>query len=272
MAKHNTVNSQGKGSGEIWAYLRISTDGQESGSGLDVQRQHIAAWAAASGVTVDRYLQDVESGAKSERPGLTELRSAVASGRVSKILVYRQDRLARDLYLAEGLYREFSESAEVVSVSESFGEGFTGNLMRQIVAAFAEYERAVIATRLKGGRRESARAKGTFSGGPGCLGYRPVGTRTDRGYGVLQIVASEADSIRRIFALRSEGLTLQKIAEDLNAQGKRTARGAKFTPVQVSRVLDREPFYRGQGVLARSYEATTPAHEPVIVDGNASFA
>jgi DNA invertase Pin-like site-specific DNA recombinase len=265
------ANGKRKGNGqeaaagtEVWAYLRISTDGQEAGNGLDVQRQHIAAWAAANGVTVTRYVQDVESGSKEDRAGLAELRAATASGRVARVLVYRLDRLARDVVLSESLYRELSARASVVSVSESFGEGFTGNLMRQIIAAFAEYERAVIAGRLKGGRRESARAKGTFSGGPGVMGYRPTGTRQNRGYGALQVVDSEAEAVRLAFDLRGQGLTLQKVADELNAKGFRTVKGSTFGPVQVMRVLDREEFYRGAGVLARSYDAATGAHSPIL--------
>jgi DNA invertase Pin-like site-specific DNA recombinase len=258
--KQGTVEVEGK----VWAYLRVSTDGQESGNGLDVQRQHIAAWAAANGVTVDRWIQDVESGAKSDRPGLVELRAGVGSGKVSQVLVYRLDRLARDVVLSESLYRELSATAKVVSVSESFGEGFTGNLMRQIIAAFAEYERAVIAGRLKGGRRESARSKGTFSGGQGVYGYRPVGTRKDRGYGALEVVNGEADGIRLAFELRGQGLTLKAIADRLNDGGFTTKNGAAFSPTQVMRILNREAFYRGAGVLATSYEATTGAHAPVL--------
>ncbi|MCE2765368.1 MAG: hypothetical protein LW628_00415 [Fimbriimonadaceae bacterium] len=41
------------------------------------------------------------------------------------------------------------------------------------LAAFADYERAVVATRTKTGRRESVRKNGTFAGGHGVLGYRP---------------------------------------------------------------------------------------------------
>jgi DNA invertase Pin-like site-specific DNA recombinase len=264
MAKRKSNGTGITEGGEVWAYLRISTDGQEAGNGLDVQRQHIAAWAAANGVTVDRYIQDIESGAKEERAGLDELRAATSAGRVSRVLVYRLDRLARDIVLSECLYRELSARASVVSVSESFGEGFTGNLMRQIVAAFAEYERAVIAGRLKGGRRESARTKGTFSGGPGVLGYRPVGSRVNRGYGALEVVDREAEAVRLAFQLRGQGLTLRAVADELNTRGFQTKQGAKFAAVHISRILDRESFYSSTGVLARSYEATSGAHVAIL--------
>lgn len=248
----------------VVAYLRVSTDRQEEGNGLDVQRQHIAAYVAANGLTVDRWLQDVDSGAKEDREGLTELRELVAGGCVAQVLVYRIDRLARDSFLAEGLHREFSKTAKVVSVSESFGEGFTGNLMRQIIQAFAEYERAVIASRLKSGRRASAKKNGTFSGGFGVMGYRPSGSRTEPGKGNLVMVEEEAQAVRLVFELREQGRTLQQIADELNSLGCRTMKGKAFTPTQVHRILDREAFYRGQAVLARSYESEVGAHKAVL--------
>lgn len=252
-------------SNETWAYLRISTEGQEDGNGLDVQRQHISAYVAATGCTVDRWIQDVQSGAKEDRDGLNELRAAVADGIVGTVLVYRLDRLARDAYLAEGLHREITTNAKIVSVTESLGDGIVGNLMRQIVQAFAEYERAVIASRLRGGRRSAGRTKGTFNGGPGCLGYRPVGSKNDAGKGELVIVESEAEAIRLAIDLRDAGQTYQQIADQLNLNGFSTVKGGNFTPTQIHRIIKRKAFYAGETVMARSYESDIAAHQPIIV-------
>lgn len=264
MNRNNEQTEQAPGNGATVGYLRVSTDGQEDGNGLDVQRQHIVAYAAVQGFQIDRWYTDVESGAKEDRPGLAALRAEVAGGNVDRVLVYRMDRLAREALLAEQLYRELSKSARVVSVSESLGEGFTGDLMRRILAAFADYERAVIATRTKTGRRESVRKNGTFAGGSGVLGYRPVGRRGEPGKGALSIVEGEAASVRTIFELRGSGLTLKAIAQDLNRRGLRTAKGSAFSHVQVLRVLNRESFYRGQGVITRSVESSSPAHSPIL--------
>lgn len=118
-------------------YLRVSTAGQEDGNGLDVQRQHILAYAAVEGIQIDQWFQDVESGAKEDRTGLADLREAVRAGQVGRVLVYRMDCLAREAHLAEQLYRELFGKARVVS-PESLGEGFTGDLMPRILGAFAD--------------------------------------------------------------------------------------------------------------------------------------
>lgn len=246
------------------AYIRVSTDGQESGHGLDVQRNNIVAYAAVHGLTIDEWHQDVESGAVEDRPGLTALREGVRSGRIDTVLVYRLDRLAREALLSEMLYRELSQRARVVSVSEAIGEGLTGDLMRRILAAFADYERAVIALRTSTGRREAVRRRGTFSGGPGVYGYRPVGRRGNPGAGRLAVSDREAEAVRLVFELRAQGRTLLEIAQRLNDGGYTTMTGRPFTHVQVLRILRREAFYRAEGVLNRSIEAETVAHEPIL--------
>ena len=248
----------------VCGYLRVSTEGQEDGHGLDVQRQNIVAYAAVQSLAVDRWHSDVESGAKESRPGLQALRRDVATGEVAMVLVYRMDRLAREALLAEQLHRELSARCRVVSVTEALGDGFTGDLMRRILAAFSDYERAVIATRTTSGRRESVRKNGTYGGGGGVLGYRPVGTKGDPGRGELSIVESEAEAVRRVFELRAGGESMNAIAGALNAEGHRTVRGATFTKVQVHRVIGREAFYRGAGVLTRTVQADAPAHRPIL--------
>ena len=250
--------------GKTVGYVRVSTDGQEEGQGLEVQRQNIVAYAAVQGLSVDTWYQDVESGAKSERPGLGELREAVAAGEVATVLVYRLDRLSRETLLSETLYRELAAKSKVVSVSETLADGFTGDLMRRILAAFADYERAVIATRTKTGRRESVRKNGTYAGGPGVYGYSAVGRRGEPGKGELLVNEGQAEAIRLAFALRSEGLTLLQIAEALNERGHTTAKGAAFGHVQVKRILDRKTFYQGSGVLTRTIQAETAAHSAIL--------
>ncbi|MEY4880913.1 MAG: hypothetical protein RLZ87_342 [Armatimonadota bacterium] len=97
-------------------------------------------------------------------------------------------------------------------------------------------------------------------------GIVPEGQRGNPGKGALKVIEREAEAVRLIFAMRDQGTTLQKIAGELNAQGSRTKAGAEFSNVQVLRVLNREAFYRGQGVITRSVEGgVLGAHLPVLM-------
>jgi site-specific DNA recombinase len=251
---------------KIAAYIRVSTDGQESdGHGLDVQRKHIIAYAATQGMQDFEWYEDVVSGAKEDRPQLNQLRADVKAGKVSAVLVYRLDRLARDTRIALNIEHEFKlAGAKVVSVSEFLGEGPMAEMMRTILFAFASFERAMIAARTKSGRQESVRKSGTFAGGSGVFGYRPVGVRGKPGAGVLAVDEREAEVIRRIFKMRAEGLSFESISNELNRLGDLPRAGVKFVPTHIKRVVDREEFYRGKRPITRCVETDKAAHEAIL--------
>ena len=86
-------------------------------------------------------------------------------------MVYRLDRLARDLVLQEILLREIHAAGGVL-LSATPGENELlrdphdpiRKLMRQILGAFAEYEKSVIALRLAAGRAAKRASGGKGSG------------------------------------------------------------------------------------------------------------
>jgi DNA invertase Pin-like site-specific DNA recombinase len=136
--------------------------------------------------------------------------------------------------------------------------------MRQILQSFAQYERAVIALRTKTGRRSAVEKQGTYSGGRGCMGYRPVGKRGQGGKGALQVVEAEAEAVRMVFDAKRSGLSLRKIAAKLTAAGYTTFAGCQFDAKAVKRILDREDFYRGSVLTRSSVDAVGGAHVPIL--------
>lgn len=197
----------------------------------------------------------MESGAKERRSGLDALRAKVVAGGIGTILVYRLDRIARDVLLAETVYREWTRAGvKLVSVSEAMlDDSLSGRLLRTILAGFAEYERAVIALRTSSGRKARVASAGTFHGGGVPYGYRATGDRRQPGHGVLEVDARHAEAVRLAFRLHDgTKLTLMQIAQVINDQGYRTAEGALFTGKQVRRIIDRRAVYAG-------LTATTPS-------------
>lgn len=243
------------------AYLRVSTLQQEQdGFGLKVQQQTIISYAAANAVKIDNWYQDVISGAEPERPAMDRLRDDVAAGKVGTVLIYRMDRIARSLELSEKLYKELSRKARIVSVTEHLPEGIAGNLMRQILACFAEYERATIMARTQAGRRTKTIKTGAFYGTP------PYGYVFDRrSPGNLGIVPQEAALVRYVFDLNGKGLSSLKIAEVLAAGGWKSRTGGNFSPKVVRDILRRRAFYAGHAVCHRSMKADVVPHEPILV-------
>lgn len=228
----------------VAAYLRVSTQGQaDHGFGLDVQRETIAEWTEANGHTIVAECQDVTSGANGldERVGLAEAIQNLAAGDAQAIVVARYDRVARDLVQQELILREIARhDGEVLSCAS--GEANLGDddgdpsrkLIRQILGAVAEYEKALIVARMKRGRMAKA-ARGGFS-----TGSPPFGWRSD-GHGELEQDPEEQATIELVVGLRREGRSLRAIADQLNEWRKPPKRGHGFRwhPGGVARVLDR---------------------------------
>ena len=221
--------------------------------GLPVLRDEIVAYAALQGLDIAGWHQDVESGAKERRDGLDAVRAAVRTGSVSTLLVYRLDRIARDVLLSETIHRELAATGcRVVSVSEAIDDSPAGNLMRVILSGFAQYERAVIALRTSSGRRARVATTGSYHGGGVPFGYRSVGHRGDSGHGLLAVDDHQAEAVRLVFRLDGERMTQEAIAEELNRHGYRTAKGRSFGKAQVCRILKRAAVYRAEAVTTRT--------------------
>lgn len=138
-------------------YVRVSTDEQAQwGTSLETQlatlREDLAAEGAAEPLV---FIDDGYSGSSPTRPGLMELESAVTNGLVSEVRVAALDRLARDLVLQETLLNRWSRQGIGFKSRREPDLGSadpTRVLIRQVLGAISQYERAVIAARMLAGR------------------------------------------------------------------------------------------------------------------------
>lgn len=114
-------------------------------------------------------------------------------------------------------------------------------LLLTMVAALAEFEKSLIASRLSSGRKTKAR-QGGYAGGKAPIGYKAA-----RGDKALALDEEKAATVRRVFELRDEipNASLKKLADILNAESCTTKEGKQFHPMQVKRILDRKAFYEG---------------------------
>ena len=210
------------------AYLRVSTDEQHLGP--EAQRAAIEAWAAREGVVVVAWHTDAGVSGAAEiarRPALLGALADVRERGAGALVVARRDRLARDVMAAAIIERMATDAgARVVSAA---GEGTDGHdpgavLMRRMVDAFAEYERAMIAARTRAALAVK-RARGE------ATSHAPYGWRAEGGRLVAD--ATEQAVIARVRALRASGLSIREIAAALNAAGVRTRSGGEHNPRSV---------------------------------------
>jgi DNA invertase Pin-like site-specific DNA recombinase len=144
-------------------YARVSTTDQQT----ENQTAELRHYAAARGWTVAEYVDQGVSGAKDRRPALDRLIADAKRRRFDVLVVWRLDRLGRNLRHLVGLIEDL-HALGIAFVS--LGEGIdattpAGKLQLHVLAALAEFERGRIAERVRAGLAR-VRAQGKRLGRP----------------------------------------------------------------------------------------------------------
>jgi DNA invertase Pin-like site-specific DNA recombinase len=211
-------------------YIRVSTDEQVNGP--KAQADALAAWCARNGVELVAVHHDhgVSGGAElDKRPGLLAALDELERGDV--LLVAKRDRLARSVLLSATVGRLVERTgARVVSADGAGdGDGPEAALMRTMIDAFAEYERALIR-----GRTRAALAAKKARGER--VGQVPIGSRAEGDR--LVVDEREAEAVALVRELRAAGWTIRAIADELTARGV-PCRGERWHPTTVQRLVKR---------------------------------
>lgn len=233
-------------------YARVSTEDQaREGTSLQDQDRVLRAWAASNGWTVAGSFEDAGVSGTTpphRRPGLLAAMEALAGldGQGSPALVVtKRDRLAREMAVAVALEQAAKEhGATVLSMDAGNEDTAESRLLRQILDAFAEYERTKILMRTAAGRAARAREGRWLGGTP------PWGMKHGASAGTLVVESVEAaELIRHVFEEHQAGVSYSGIAAWLNAKGVATREGGTWTHTQVRRMVMAEQWYRRGGVL-----------------------
>lgn len=213
------------------AYCRVSTEEQELGPAA--QRGAIERWAQAHGVSIVAWHEDlgVSGGAELEdRPALQRALGELAVRGAGVLVVSRRDRLARSVVNAATLERTVAGLGARIASADGTGEGDgpEAALMRAITDAFAAYERELLRARTRAALAVK-KARGER------VGQVPFGFTAESGRLVRH--EEEQATIARILELGAAGRSTRQIVAVLEAE-KRPARGAKWYPMSVLRVLN----------------------------------
>ena len=165
---------------------------------------------------------------------------AESNKEIEGVLIFKLDRLARDLYIQEHLIKKLEGfNKKLISIKEPHLESKDPmrKAFRQFMGIVSELEKAFITMRLSGGRINKAQ-KGGYAGGATALGYKTKNKK-------LIIDKKQAEIIRMIFKMkRYKRMGLREIARELNEKGIPTARGGKWYAGTIKYILE-NPLYKG---------------------------
>ena len=243
-------------------YTRVSTDaqGEDGKVSLPEQERMAKACIESKGWQYIRTYEDNGySGRTTDRPALQQMLLDIQRGEIGAVVIYKLDRLSRKQRDTLSIIEEYllKNEVDLVSLNETLDTSSPwGRAMIGVLSSFNQLESENIAMRTAMGRYATAR-EGGYAGGKPPLGYRAV-------EGHLVIVPEEAEIVRLVFTLRSEGKTLQGITDELNKRGYRSKKGNEFKHSAIQTILNNEDTYRGNYKYGK--ESCENTHEPILKD------
>ncbi len=187
------------------AYCRVSTEEQAAeGFSIEGQADRLRAYSAARDLGDVTVISDPGlSGKDMRRPGLQQVLAAVEAGHVSHLVIWRLDRLSRNL----GDLIELSEllaahGVVLHSVTESIDmSSAAGRMNYHQLGNFAQYFREQLAENVKMGNERAVREGKWIN-------------RAKTGYSMIDgklVPSDDAPRVREIFRLRAEGKSYREI-------------------------------------------------------------
>lgn len=216
------------------AYLRASTDEQHLSP--EAQRSAIESWARSNGVTICEWFADLGVSGAAElekRAALMGSLDALSAHGAGLLVVSKRDRLARDVVACAMIERLAQRAgARVVSAA---GEGTgcddpTSQLMRTIVDAFSQYERALI-------RARTTAALGVKKSRGERVGTIPYGFSLSADGSTLEPCEAEQAVIARVRGARAAGLSFRVIVAELERAGIKSRGGRPLGLSQLARMV-----------------------------------
>lgn len=223
-------------------YTRVSTAMQADQYSLPMQRKDLIAYSTLI-LGIDDYevFEDAGySGKDTDRPAFQAMLKRLREGEFSHLLVWKIDRISRNLLDFAELYEELQDlRVTFVSKNEQFDtSNAMGEAMLKIILVFAELERNMTSERVTATMISRA-ASGKWNGG-----HVPYGYAYDPESEQFSIREDEAEVCR---ILRDDYLTNQSLvhtARLLNSMGYKTRAGADWSPTAVW-IIASSPFYSG---------------------------
>lgn len=226
---------------KVAIYVRVSTTNQaEEGYSIDGQLDSLTKYCEAMGWSVyQKYIDAGFSGGKLERPDILKLIKDAKRGVFDTVLVYKLDRLSRNVQDTLYLVKEVFNKNEVhfVSLQENLDTSSAmGNLFLTLLSAIAEFEREQIKERMQLGKIGRAKSGKSMMWAKVAYGYTyHVGT------GEMTVNQSEAIAVREVFTSYLNGRSITKLRDDLNVKYPKTPAWSYRT---IRQMLD-NPVYCG---------------------------
>ncbi len=229
---------------------KFTGKGESIGNQIELCREYIRLHNGPNAADAALIFEDEGfSGGNLNRPAFQQMLSAARSHELSSIVVYRLDRISRNISDFSTLIEELSRlGVAFISIREQFDTGTPmGRAMMYIASVFSQLERETIAERIRDNMHELAKT-GRWLGGNTPTGYCcesvqavTVDGKTRKAC-KLKLVPEEGELVKKIYALYAQTNSLSKTEAELLRQGVKTKTGRDFTRFSIKSILQ-NPVY-----------------------------
>lgn len=227
---------------KVAIYIRVSTQYQVDRASLPVQREELINYAKyVLGIEDYEVFEDAGYSAKNtDRPDYQQMMARVRTGEFTHILVWKIDRISRNLLDFAAMYAELKRlGVTFVSKNEQFDTSSAmGEAMLKIILVFAELERNMTSERVSAVMLSRAN-DGIWNGGKVPFGYS-----YDKQDKLFHVYEPEAKIVLHIYDLYEAIKSLTVVAKTLNEKGVRSRTGKPWNPTTIRTMLT-NPFYAG---------------------------
>lgn len=237
-------------------YVRVSTERQQQAQTIEQQVALLRAYVAErpDWVVEEQHVfrDDGHTGAKLQRPGLDALRDQAARAAFDIVLITAPDRLARNYVHQMVILEELERHGiNVVFIDRQPSDDPHEQLVLQIRGAVAEYERTLIADRMRRGRQAKLRAGRLLPWTIAPYGFR-IHPDRPRDPALVEVDEAGAAIVRELFQAYSDGeATLHALAVRLTTRGIASPTGRRFWSATSVRVILTNPAYIGEAISGR---------------------
>lgn len=264
-------------------YVRLSQEDMRAGESLSIEHQKLilTKYVREQGWNlVDTYVDDGFSGTDFNRPSVQRLLSDAQTGRINLIICKDLSRFGRN-YIEVGQYIDYIfplHNIHFIALNDNVdtaNRDSNAMEMMPVINLFNEWHASSTSKKIKAVNLANAKA-GKYTCANAAYGY----TKADDEKHTPIIDPEAAEVVRRIFKLRSQGMSPRAIGDQLNAENipipsdyrcqKKGIVNTKYTrhlwtQVQIRQILD-NPIYLGKLAMMRVTSVSYKNHKKVRKD------
>jgi len=224
---------------------KFTGKGESIENQIELCRQYIASHNGTNAAETAIVFEDEGfSGGNLQRPQFKHMMVDAKAGKLSAVVVYRLDRISRNIGDFANLIEELSNlKIAFVSIREQFDtDSPMGRAMMYIASVFSQLERETIAERIRDNMHELAKT-GRWLGGITPTGYASEQVKRVTVDGKVRkscklgLVPEEADTVKLIFSEFLKNNSLTKTDAVLLVQGCLTKNRKRFTRFAIKNIL-----------------------------------